>query len=222
MTFFLTHFTQHVGLAFAKQLALADYLGKTGWEADVLQGTITFTERGTFPAQILGSESQVSETWLWAWANAPLVADLDPARLRDAERVRAYGEEHAIPALTQPTFPFAEVADGHMLSLLAVGICGADCYYRGPYTDGAAYFLLYDVPIPGLPLPVERIATTIARVIALYPVDHGALLRGFFDAMAFTLTEHGSTWQAVHADGRALTITFDDAGRIAEVREGAS
>ena len=84
MTAFLDHFTQHIGTSFARQLALADYLGECRWQVDVVGGTIHFEDKGSYPIQLLGSESEMEGTWLWAWANEMLVQEVKPEVLRAA------------------------------------------------------------------------------------------------------------------------------------------
>ena len=45
--------------------------------------------------QVAGSFSNESSSWLWAWANS----DIEPQVARESQAVKAYGEEHEIPAL---------------------------------------------------------------------------------------------------------------------------
>ncbi len=217
MSTFIDHFTQHVGISFARQLALSDYLGECRWQVDVPNGIVTFEDKGSYPIQVLGSESDIAGTWLWAWANAELVEGMDEGLLRDARRMRAYGQEHYIDVLTDEEFDLNDRADGHMLAQLAVEVCGADCYYRGPYEDGAGFFLLYDVPLALFPLQPVRITTVISQVISIYSIEHQPMIRAFLVQQGFTIREQGAEWHPEHIDGRALHIRFDEAGRVTKM-----
>ena len=50
-------------------MAFADYLGDRGWNLDTQTGIVTFGEDLQFNVQILGTHSEVDNSWLWAWAN---------------------------------------------------------------------------------------------------------------------------------------------------------
>ncbi|NDJ86177.1 MAG: hypothetical protein GYB66_09855 [Chloroflexi bacterium] len=217
MASFLDHFTEYVGMSFARQLALSDYLGECRWQVNTLEGVIRFENKGQYPIQILGSESDLVGTWLWAWANEMLIRDVKPDVLRDAQTMRRYGDQHSIEELTVAEFDLDGRADGHMLSQLAVGVCNANCYYRGPYDEGASFFLLYDVPLDLLPIPVVRISTVISEVTGVYPVDHQRMAHAFLTQQGFSISTQDSEWLAKHEDGREFRISFDSEQRIAEM-----
>src|SRR4051812_5614895 len=83
----------HVFRVVENQARLLDGLAEFDWGLDLDTGLLTFTstrggrELARYPVQLIGSSSESSNTWLWAWANVE--SDLPPALLRGIEGVRA-------------------------------------------------------------------------------------------------------------------------------------
>src|SRR5262249_38710010 len=107
---------------------------------------------------------------------------------------------------------------GHLLASVAAGIVDADCYYRGPYPGGAAYFLIFETPLrQAPPTSTVRIANVLTQVISAFEVNHRAMARAYLESEGLRVAEEGSVWSASEEAGRSLTMTFDDMGRITEV-----
>ncbi|MGG2460948.1 DUF6882 domain-containing protein [Streptomyces sp. RGM 3693] len=81
----------------------------------------------TAPAQILGSFSPASGSWLWAWANQSILRDMS----RDARTFRDWAEANGHPALAQPKIE-ADEKTAATLAALAVRVTEATGYYRSP------------------------------------------------------------------------------------------
>lgn len=100
------------------------------WDLDQTTGMITWTfpdKTATAPAQILGSFSPTSGSWLWAWANQNILPDMS----RDARIFRDWAEANGHPALAQPKIEADEKAAATLVAL-AVRVTKAAGYYRGP------------------------------------------------------------------------------------------
>lgn len=89
---------------------------------------------------VVGSVSGASGTWLWSWANPQLGAFCSP----DIERVREYGSEHDIAALTSPKWPGDEIA-GWEMTCIAAFILDSEAGYRSPFPNGCLFFLLNNI-----------------------------------------------------------------------------
>jgi len=64
-------FSVHAASVLERQLRLGTLIGdQHQWTFDMASGRLQFNEQHSFPVQLLGSESEESNTWLWAWANA--------------------------------------------------------------------------------------------------------------------------------------------------------
>ena len=82
--------THHVASSLSKQHALDEFIGDHRWELDLEQGTVDFGEGRRFPVQILGTQSEIANTWLWAWDNR--ASDIPPQLLMAAHQLRTLGE----------------------------------------------------------------------------------------------------------------------------------
>lgn len=217
---------QHIGLSLRKQLALADFLGKHSWQLDMTKGTVDFGKAGFFgkrriyPVQVLGTESEAAGTWLWAWANA--ASGIPENLLKAVTQVKSFGQSQGISELATRELD-SSACPGHTLAMIWCGIADADCYYRGPYAGGAAFFLIFDSPLKEAgPTPTTRVANVLMQVISEYSVNHRAMTEAYLEAEGFALKPAGSGLSATADDGRALRVRFDDQGRIAGINTTVS
>jgi len=100
------------------------------WDLDQTTGTISWTfpdKVATAPAQILGSYSPTSQTWLWEWAKESIL----PGLSRDAGIVRDWAAAHGQDGLAQPKVDADEELAASLVAL-AVRITEATGFYRGP------------------------------------------------------------------------------------------
>lgn len=108
------------------------------WDLDQEDGTLIFTFSDgvtvSCPAQIIGTFDSDESTWMWSWANSSIAPEL----IRDAQEMRAYGEEHEIDRLTQSKWPAKE---DHAWSMAALA-----CYLleaQGAYRGSAGSILVF-------------------------------------------------------------------------------
>ncbi|MCA9173684.1 MAG: hypothetical protein KDB14_04285 [Planctomycetales bacterium] len=210
---FTSLLSQHIGSAFAKQIAFADFLGDHTWNVNISEGVASFGER-SFPMQLLGTEAEGDATWLWAWANEG--SNLPNALLHACQELRTLGERTGVPELVDPCFP-SEVADGHAIALVASGLNPTCCYYRGPYEGGALFFLVCDAPDEVTrPVAAERIPAIFMGGISHFEINHRHMAESFLKTQGFDLDVSDLLMIATR-DGQSLTLSFDDLGRIEKV-----
>ncbi len=206
---------RHGAASLDKQDALADLIGDLGWAVDLVAGTITFGDRHTFGIQLLGTESWEDDTWLWAWANE--ASGLPSPVVQAARQVREYGIGSAVRELTLAQFGL-DLADGHTLSMVACGLCGADAYYRGPYDRGAAFFLLTAPELhEEMPLSLVRMARLFNTYIGRFPCDQREALRAYAAYKGFSCADAGNELVGTSSQGSSLRATFDGQGRMSEM-----
>lgn len=101
------------------------------WDLNQDDGLLIFTHsngiKAVCPAQIIGSFDSIDKTWMWSWANPSTNKNL----MKDALKVKEYGEKHKIEKLTTPLWKATE-SDAWEMTALATKLCNAQGAYRGP------------------------------------------------------------------------------------------
>jgi hypothetical protein len=90
--------------------------------------------------QFVGSYSDTTKTWLWAWANGAVLEHLTG----DAKRMRAIGEKKGWEKLTTGKWAGTE-EDGWCMATLQAAMTDADMAYRTPFDQGKTYLTLKNV-----------------------------------------------------------------------------
>lgn len=114
------------------------------WSFDQSDGNLVFSKSdgaiAAAPAQVIGSFSKADNSWLWAWDNPSVNADLKAHSLK----LKEYGEQHGIERLTTGTWIGTE-ADAWAMVALAVKLCDARGAYRGPGTSSDIFMTFGEV-----------------------------------------------------------------------------
>eukprot|EP00439_Symbiodinium_sp_Y106_P014332 s5734_g2.t1 len=129
-----------------------------------------------YHCQILGSESDESNTWLWAWANEHVPEDMT----------------QAARGLSQRQLPL-EAVDAGQLAMVASGLCSAKAYYSGLINNGLGrmYAIITDETFPARQQELQgdaaRLMRTIGQTAELgwVPIDRTTL-------DAFLRSKHGA------------------------------
>ena len=138
--------------AYERQNRLASLIGDRDWLLDTELATIKFADDLVFRVQFLGTESDITNTWLWADANARVA--FPPANLDLCRKVRARGRSVGIEEFSVDSFPFVEEVGkptAHTLAMVAVSMGNASAYYRGPHKAGAVFVAINDSRIDAQP-----------------------------------------------------------------------
>ncbi len=110
--------------------------------------TLTFSSAGraglVARIQVVGSTSNRSRTWLWAWANPTI---LEPVRSR-LSVVRQFGLRNDFRRLVEPSWPGDEI-DGWEMTAAAAYLLEAAGAYRAPSEEGALFLLIFDPVLVG-------------------------------------------------------------------------
>jgi hypothetical protein len=210
-------FDEHGPLSYEKQSRLAGAVGDGSWRFDLQTGFLIFD---TFRAsvQILGTVSEDSRTWLWAWANDE--SNIPPSLLTAVSELRRIGTELRISELTEPEIDVERFHNGHALAMIATGLLNGAAYYRGPYEGGAVFLL-----IPTLPLPTAedagntnlQVTTNFTNFICAYDCDNRAALESYLRQKGYSViatTPHRIL--AEHPAEGPVEALFDDAGRLSQ------
>ena len=139
-------FSACLGKMFTVQHAFLDMVrGEEGWYIDFEKGTLTLGKY-EFRIQFLGSESYVSNSWLWGWEN---VNNFPDNVLGQVHIARTYGQAWGLEPLMYAQCELNDTFNGHNFSMVVCGALAEDrCYYRCPTGEGqgAAFVALCEAP----------------------------------------------------------------------------
>lgn len=211
------------------QLATATAsLGEHRWDVDLAAGTFTFASNEdpatTIDAipHLLTSIAPGPRSLVWSWA----LPQGDRTGVTD--ELRAYGEQHGIPELTQGEVPFpddaaddiddwiAEIA--HVIGGAAVEITGRSPYYSAPFGGGSRAVLLLDAPLP--PLTVAAALAALPRVLTeLAPTDPRSSVWDLARLAGWRLAWLDDEFSAAEVSDTtgAATFRFDQYARISGI-----
>jgi len=198
-------------ISLEKQDRFAYLIGEHMYEFDLDNGKIRFNDVD-FPIQVLGTESDNTLTWLWAWADeqTEIAEHLTTAsqELRDWGRNKGV-EEFIVPSVT------LDRADGHAFSIIASEVCKASCYYRDIYEGGALFVLIFDKRIDNQPsFDITRISKRLLYLISRYELNHRNILLSYFNIKGLIPIEHGHSISGSLETGELLSAEFDENGRL--------
>jgi hypothetical protein len=216
-------FDYHVVSFADKQQRFADLVEGRDWEYRVEEGVLHFPEappqKGyAWKAEILGTQSELSNSWLWSWANE--ASELPPAATVCARKLKQFGEKHGIKEFTMPTFQLGDELDGQAIVAVSVGLTKAGACFLGGYENGAAYLLITDPAYENKqPYPLLHIATMFTQVLGQWSVsDHRRALVGYASSYGLQTSQEGSTVKITHPSGESLIGSFNKAGHLEQIQ----
>lgn len=186
----------------------ASVVGENDWRLNPTEGLIRFGSC-EFPADIIGSESSIQNTWLWSWAHTESGL---PEKVTAASR-RAKRALPDLPEFQTGKFMLDEIHNGHDLLMICCGVSEEHrCYYRCPYDGGAAF-----VMISGLPEEIfakaeaQEFMRQYIDIISGFYCDHRLLAAGFLhqNGTPFIVAENTIT---ADFGSRNIRFAFEDAG----------
>lgn len=209
-----TLFEKYAGIGFEKQYSLAEVIGDNNWNIDTGTGLISFGEID-MPMQIIGTYSFHSETWLWAWAN---VASNIPANLlKQANELKAFGEEHNIEFLTKDEYKI-ESTDVHALGIIASGKFNSSAYYAGNFGDGIILVTAESPEVDQVKYNEQaRILETFPQLISIFGINHERTLKNYLLAKGYTLDETENELTASKKDN-VIQACFDESRRLTNLK----
>ncbi|MCC6905971.1 MAG: hypothetical protein IT326_09025 [Anaerolineae bacterium] len=207
-------FLAHIAASYDKQVYLHDSLGDNHrWQFDLTEGILTFNSRLSFAAQVLGTESLESHTWMWGWANE--ASGIPPHLLEAALKMRALGEREHIRAFTASQMLLDGHISGYRFAVSACGVTQANCFYRAEYDGGALYLLIRDPAFRWrITDPLLRIARLFPEMVAKVGISNhlNALLHYLqFYELDWTRTDR---YISARQPGTTLTAEFDAEHRL--------
>ena len=167
-----------IGRCTAVQDAMSEFVVKNrNWNVDFGAGTLSFGN-DAYPMQFIGSESSVSNSYMWGWNN---INHFDERLLELANEAKALGEKWQLEPLTTECFSLDETFNGHTVAAVVTGISKKNyCYYKGPHANGAVMMAIApDDPRVFAPVGAKETIDIIMRVIQNAYTDHRIMVESF-------------------------------------------
>jgi hypothetical protein len=214
----LTSYLEQYGLiSLEKQEKFVYLVGDHTMELDFDSGLARFSGGHEFPFQVLGTESDNTLTWLWAWAEEQ--TEISPELLRSSLQMREWGRSASVPECTTPSVDL-DKADGQLLSMIASEVCNAGCYYQDPYEGGALFLLLFGQAIDRQPsLDAAGLSRRFSHLVSQYEIDHRNALLSYLQLKDLPFTEQGTIVMSELESGEDLRAEFDPAGHLISIND---
>ena len=210
-------FSATLGKMAAVQNRFAGIVGNLDWNVDFDRCEIAFSDQ-IYKIQFIGSESHVSDTWLWGHEN------FGEEATRFSAEVLSAGLEWGLQAFSEPSFELDETFNGHTLCIAACGVADENlCYYGCRHDKGCAFVAITDAPdLLFEPLSAHEFVKTASGCIQNHDVDHKIFIKSFleFNGVKFDENvEKGGFFKKAKDEivakfDKELLIKFDDKGRI--------
>ena len=204
---------QHAGQVLDRQHVLAEKLGPHEWSADLESGLFFFSGPNFESSfEILGTVSQSTGEWLWAWANASLPGEL----ARIAHGLHDVGKSENIETFTRDRFP-AKKEELHSIGIAACGLGGAKAYYIAEYDGGTLLvaltgeYIMRDWQSDHL-----RIFTVFPRLLQQFDLHHKTALTNYLTSLGYAVRDTGDLY--AERDGKTVAASFDAQGRLTDLR----
>ncbi|MFD0683771.1 tetratricopeptide repeat protein [Actinomadura fibrosa] len=182
-----------------------DYL-----EWNLERATVTLDGRTLRNLTVLGSFSNLTQTWLWAWDNPTF--DQDSPSLAELRTIREFGARHRIPELLKGHLDFSRfnlpTEGAFTMALAAAPLIGARAVSFVTINEGKGRLVLAssdpDLPTAEYdPLTAPRL---LLRAAEVWPDDQHNVVRGFLKHHGFQIDESPAILLVEYADGHQVTI----------------
>lgn len=215
MASLIEYFERFALVAREKQEKFLRLVGEHGLELDLDSGLARFTKHHAFPFQVLGTESENTLSWLWAWADEQ--TEMPEGLMKASRAMKVWLESKGLHEYAVPSVD-VDRADGTMLSLIATEVSGAACAYRDHYEGGALFILLYGGEI-GSQAPFDRreLVRNLDDLIERYDFNHRNALLSYFRSNGIAAADAAGAVSAALENGERIIAEFDAAGKLTSI-----
>ncbi len=203
---------EHLLVGRARARMLEEIREGKPWNVALDRGELTIGG-AAYQVQILGTYSEQSNTFLWAWAN-PGSAGWTPS-LTVANALRTRAEEPGQAVYAEPKVA-ADWVNPRELALVAGEVSGGHPVFVGGYDGGAAFLLVTSLRLDFKKLELTYLPGIVLDLPSLTVADPRLCTFSFLERLGFEVDETESSLVATRADGR-VRVDYDDQGRAVEV-----
>ena len=206
-----TYLEQCALISLEKQDKLEQLISEHIYELDLDARIMRFSNGLEIPYQVLGTESDNSLTWLWAWADEQTEVPLN--LLSSAFKLKDWGEREQIREFSAPSVDLNQ-CDGHAIALVSTQICNASSFYRDDYEGGTAFLLLSDERIDRQPsFDRARLFQQFSELISRMELNHRNVFLSYFLLKGLYPVEKGPVISCELENGERVLGEFDEMGR---------
>jgi len=209
----------YLGPSRQRQLAFGEQVVRErDWNVDFSEGAIYFGD-DKYPAQLLGTQSDISDTWLWGFENPS-----DALKAAAANSRRVYDLCKVAPELASRKLDVTELVNGHNIaSIAAASSPDRTCYYRCPYDGGAAFVTVGNIPESVFaPTDPTQTLSIIMDLISQFPLSHRILVKSLLAANCGQVEDNPESIIGHYPDGQSLIASFDAQGRLTSIQTDSS
>ncbi|MGW0734020.1 DUF6882 domain-containing protein [Streptomyces sp. NPDC002851] len=208
----------HMGWVVEQLETFQGFLPDAPWTADLEQGVYRQGEREV-RVGVLGTYDETDRSWMWALANPGFAGT---AAVAAANAVRDVGLGVGVPEFTEDVidlsgFPDPRIA-AETLACAAMGVLGATGYLGLDAGPGVRVYLVPEDPrVPRAPLVPAAVPRVLLAGAGVFGASPRRVVTGYFRHHGLTAERSPDRISARTADGVAIEVPFDAAGRIASV-----
>lgn len=209
-----SHMETFALVSLEKQDKFARTVGRTIGQLELDAGIIRFPEL-ELPFQVLGTESENTLTWLWAWADEQ--TEVPESLLKSSLEMRMWGQKEGISECTVPSVDL-NAADGTVISLVASGVCTASCYYHEVYQGGGLFLLLFSDAIDRQSgFTVASLSKSFSDLASVHEFNHRTAFRSYFERKQIPFTEHDTFIVSEMETGEDIRVNFSRSGQLISI-----
>ncbi len=198
-----------------KQEKLAGLIGEHTVDIDYDSGMARFSGGFEFPFQVLGTESDNTLTWLWAWADEQ--AGIPGGLLKSALQLRTWGEQNGLREFVIPSVDL-DIADGRVISLIAAGAAEAASFYREDYDGGALFLLLFGTAIDRQPaFDAAGLVRHFTELIMLGEFNHRNAILSYLRLKGLPFSDRGTAMDFELESRERMTVEFGTRGTVKKI-----
>jgi Family of unknown function (DUF6882) len=212
MKTFNDYLEQYALFSQEKQDKLARIIGENMHELDLDAGLIRFRSDLAFPFQVLGTESDNSLTWLWAWAEEQ--TEIPENLIQSSLQLRDWGVREGIREFTMPSVDL-DRTDGNSLAMVSTQITMANSYFRDSYEGGAVYLLIFGKSIENEPsFDRASLFRHLTDLLSRYELNYQKVLLSYLDRKGLSPDAKDSLVTCELETGERVNAEFDEAGKL--------
>ncbi len=204
---------QSLVLTFERQDIFSEIIEGLAWSCNMMEGLVTYGEH-VFDMQIIGTYSEMEQSWLWGWANTQ--SGIPEHLLETSLAMKALGEKHGIQDLLSPKLVL-DHDPGHYFSVVASGLIPSSCYVPLLYNGLVVYVLITAqiLEVKALIIPA-LICAHFSRTITRIAFDHKEGLFCYLSQKGYEVVLSGDHLLAKKETDH-ISGVFDSKGRLLEI-----